>query len=365
MRCPKWTRGLLVGLAAGVTFALSSCGSGGFNGIYALPLPGGADLGEHPYRVRLEFADVLDLVPQAGVKVNDVPVGKVEQIGVAADGWTAEVTVAINGDVVLPANARASVRQSSLLGEKFVELSAPTGEANAGQLTDGAVIPLRRTNRNTEVEEVFGALSLLLNGGGVGQIQQITSELNDVLAGNEEGLRALLSNMDKFVSELDSHRHEITRALDGVNRLSTTLAGQRDQIDEVLRELGPGLEVLTQQRESLVTMLRSLDSLSEVAVDTVNRSKDDMVADLRALVPILRNLADAGKDLPEAFELLLTFPFPDAAMDMFKGDYANLFIEVEPGPPPPGEDTPADAPDAPAVPLRPLDTPVPLGGEGT
>ena len=47
------------------------------------------------------------------------------------------------------------MRQASLLGEKFVELAAPPDPA-PGELTDGAVIPLERTNRNVEVEELLG-----------------------------------------------------------------------------------------------------------------------------------------------------------------------------------------------------------------
>jgi phospholipid/cholesterol/gamma-HCH transport system substrate-binding protein len=105
-------------------FLLAGCGSGGFSGMYQLPLPGGADLGEHPYRVVAHFGDVLDLVPQAGVKVNDVAVGRVEKIELARDNKTAVVTMLVNGGVRLPANAGAELRQSSLLGEKFVELNA-------------------------------------------------------------------------------------------------------------------------------------------------------------------------------------------------------------------------------------------------
>lgn len=350
-------------LVACLGFVLTACGAGGFNGIYTLDLPGGADLGDHPFLVRIEFADVLDLVPQAGVKVNDVAVGKVERIDVGADGWTAEVTVAVNGAVALPGNALASVRQSSLLGEKFVELAPPKLGEGKGKLAEGAVIPLSRSSRNAEIEEVFGALSLMLNGGGVGQLQQIIKELNAAFAGNEQGIRDLLSTMDEFVSELDGHRHEITRALEGVNQLSATLAGQRDQIEQVLTELGPGIEVLAQQRESLVTMLRALDSLGDVATSTLEAASADIVADLNALVPIMRNLADAGKALPEAFELLLTFPFPDSAMEIFHGDYANLFVDVSPVPQ--GEITAANDPAAPVLPLRPLDAPVPLGGDGS
>ncbi|WP_158880815.1 MCE family protein [Amycolatopsis anabasis] len=350
-------RVVLAGLCAGT---LTACGAGGFSGLYEMPLPGGADVGDHPYRVTVQFADVLDLVPQAGVKVDDVPVGRVDRIDLGGDGWTAEATLLVNGDVVLPANATAAVRQSSLLGEKFVELRAPRTEPATGRLADHATIPLERSGRSAEVEEVFGALSLLLNGGGVAQFQQIAREVNNALAGNEAGIRQLLSNVDGFVSELDTHRGEITRALDSLNRLSATLAGQRDRIAGVLNDLGPGIDVLTRQRGELVGLLRSLDRLSAVAVDTITRSTDDLVADLRALAPILRNLADAGKNLPEAFELLLTFPFTDYAATTIRGDYLNIFVDLRPpGPVPVAE----SGPDAPVVPLRPMDRPV-LGGGG-
>jgi phospholipid/cholesterol/gamma-HCH transport system substrate-binding protein len=325
-------RSLIAVLAS--TALLAGCGSGGFDGVYTMPLPGGADLGDRPYRVKVRFKDVLDLVPQAGVKVNDVAVGKVEKIDLAPDGWTAEVTVAVNGDVVLPANSVAKLRQSALLGEKFVELAKPAQKDQAqgsdeGRLKDGSLIPVDRTNRNPEVEEVFGALSLLLNGGGVAQLQDIAKELNAATEGNEPEIRSLLTNVNTLVTELDGHKAEITRALDGVNRLGGTLNAQRDQIAGVLDTLEPGLKVLADQRTQLVTLLQALDELSGVAVDTVNRSKADLVADLKALTPTLQKLAEAGTNLPNAFELLLTYPFPDAAVDGIKGDYTNLYADID------------------------------------
>ncbi|MCS7482374.1 MCE family protein [Umezawaea endophytica] len=308
---------------------LAGCGSGGFDGVYTMPLPGGADLGDRPYRVTVRFKDVLDLVPQAGVKVDDVAVGKVEKIDLAPDGWTAEVTVAVNGDVVLPANSVAKLRQSALLGEKFIELAKPAEGKGEGRLSDGALIPIDRTNRNPEVEEVFGALSLLLNGGGVAQLQDIAKELNAATEGNEPEIRSLLANLDTLVTQLDGHKAEITRALDGVNRLGGTLNAQRDQIGGVLDTLEPGLKVLADQRTQLVTLLQALDELSGVAVDTVDKSKEDLVADLKALTPTLQKLAEAGTNLPNAFELLLTYPFPDAAVDGIKGDYTNLYANID------------------------------------
>ncbi|OLR90654.1 MCE family protein [Actinokineospora bangkokensis] len=313
-------------LAAAAT-AVSGCG---FTGIYDLPLPGGADLGPSPVKVKADFRDVLDLVPQSAVKVNEVSVGRVDSIDLAPDGWTAEVTMLVRADVRLPANAFANVRQSSLLGEKYIELSPPPRGAQAeGELADGALIPLARTNRNTEVEEVLGALSLLLNGGGVEQLQSITQELNKATEGRETDVRALLENVDAMVTTLDAGKDDITRALDGVNRLSMTLNAQKEQLAGAIDNLGPGLRVLTEQRTQLVTMLQSLQSLSGVAIDTVNKSQADLVADLKALTPTLQKLGEAGNNLPKSLELLLTFPFTDSALAGVKGDYFNLYADID------------------------------------
>ena len=108
----------LAALCTGV-LVLAGCG---FRGAYSFSLPGGADVGDDPYTVQVEFLDVLDLVQQSGVRVADVPVGRVDKIELA-DDWTALVTLTVNGDVDLPANAVAKIQQSSLLGEKFVELA--------------------------------------------------------------------------------------------------------------------------------------------------------------------------------------------------------------------------------------------------
>jgi phospholipid/cholesterol/gamma-HCH transport system substrate-binding protein len=235
----------------------------------------------------------------------------------------------VNGEVQLPANALAMVRQSSLLGEKYIELSAPPEGQAQGRLANGAVIPIERTNRNTEIEEVLGALSMLLNGGGLGQLQSISSELNKALGGREADVRALLGDLNKLTATLDGQKDNITRALDGVDKLSASLVQQRGDLDKVLTDLEPGLAVLEKQRGQLVGLLQALDRLSKVATEVVHRSGDDLVADLRALRPTLTQLAATGDTLPRSLQLLLTPPFTDAALDAIKGDYANLHVTLD------------------------------------
>lgn len=372
-------RGLIaVGIGLVLTVGAAVVVLPGFDGIENVPLPGGADLGSHPYRVTADLDDVLSLVPQAAVKVDDVAVGRVTRIELN-DDWSARVTLEINGSVRLPKNAGARLEQSSLLGEKYIQLVAPPTSDATGRLADGSVIPASRTNRNTEVEEVFGALSLLLNGGGVNQLKTITTELNSALGGREPQIRSTLRRVDELVTELDRHRGDITGALDGVNRLASTLATRKKDVSTVLTDLSPGLKTLEHQRGSLLTMLRSLDTLSDTAVSTVNASKDDMIADLKAIAPSLKALADAGTDLPDSLEVLLTYPFTDEVLSGVKGDYLNVYLTMTaprdtvvipplipaPSSPSPTPSPTADPPDAPSEPSARRASPLPLPSVST
>ena len=290
--------------AIALTISLTAC-----QGIYDLPLPGGAAAGGDVYRVTVEFADVLDLVPQSSVKVNQVTVGTVEKIEL--NGWTARVTVRLPNSVKLPDNAIAELKQTSLLGEKYVQLEQPTRTAAVGTLSDGDNIPLARSGRNTEVEEVLSALSLLLNGGGVAQLKLIQAELSDALGSNETQIRDLIVQLNTFVGGLDKQKTEIVRAIDGVDALSAKIAARKGDLAAALEALPKGLKVLADQRKQLTQMLSALSNLGAVGTKVIRATKADTLANLRALAPVLGKLASAGDDLPKSFQLLLTYPFPD------------------------------------------------------
>lgn len=305
--------------------------------VYKLPLPGGADTGENPMTIEVEFTDVLDLVPQSTVKVADVSVGKVTDVSL--DGYNAKVTIELRNDVNLPDNAEAEIRQTSLLGEKFVSLRPPAEAAPRGELGDGDVIPLERSGRNPEVEEVLGALSLLLNGGGVAQLKTITSELNKALDGREGSARSVLTQLRTLMRQLDDNKGDIVTAITKLNRLAVSVNKQRDTIDAALVELPSALRSLDSQRNDLVKMLKALNRLSTVGVRVINASKENTVESLRLLAPVLGSLADSGSDLPYSLQSLLTFPFIDAAVgenpqvarNLHMGDYTNLSVQLDLG----------------------------------
>lgn len=324
------------GLLAVATLALSACG---FKGLYSASLPGGADLGDHPYTITGYFADVLDLVPQSSVKVNDVAEGKVTSISLTeckvrdttVKQWCAKVKMSVNAEVKLPANSRAEIQQTSLLGEKYVSLIAPTAaEASKQLLKNGSQISFESTKSAAEAEQVLGALSLLLNNGGLTQIQVIAKEVNKALGTpqRQSAIRDLINRngaLQTFLRTLDRQKTQITDAIDNVNQLAGTLNQQKQVILDALDTFPKALKVLGDERGQLVDLLTSLSKLGGVATRVISSTQQQLVTSLKSLDPVLTRLADTGSAFPKALRIAGTFPFPLGLSRQFvKGDYANL-----------------------------------------
>jgi phospholipid/cholesterol/gamma-HCH transport system substrate-binding protein len=310
--------------AAVCVLVLTGCQWGG---VSSLPLPGGPNLGPHPYRVVIEFTNVLDLVPYSLVKVDDVTVGKVVRVQLV--GWHAQVTCMINGDAHLPANAVAKIEQTSLLGEKFVALSPPAGQPPSGTLRDGSLIPLKRTAEDVQIEQVLSALSLLVNEGGLENIATITSELNAALHGNEGEVRDVIKQLSDAVGTLNAQRGTIIRAIRNLGLLTAKLAAQRTTLARALDQITPAVKLLAQQRAQLTRLLVAIRKLGVVTDRVIRESSADFLANLRSLEPIAANLAKTGAQLPQALELMITFPFPKTATNAIRGDYVNLNVRLD------------------------------------
>lgn len=337
-------RSLRARLVAVMVLALVLSGCSSFDGVYDLPLPGNKVAKDEGFLVSADFADALNVVPRSAVMVADVPVGQVETV--RRVGWHARVTMRVRNDVKLPDNAEAEIRQTSLLGEKFVALEPPTSDSGeevtgTGRLSSGDVIPMEATGRNPEVEEVLGALSFLLSGGGVGQLQTITQELNLMMEGRTGKIKDVLGRLNTLVGTLDAQRGDIVQALDSINGLSTTLIKEKETIGKALDAAGPAITVLRKQHKDLVGMLSELDKLGVVGTRVVKETKDDLLAELRHLEPLLRNLADIGDEptrstkcqgcgaLVPGLVAAAGYPFPRDALDPIHGDFANVVFKMQ------------------------------------
>ena len=316
-------------LAILLVTALSGCGVlRDFRGANSLPLPGTKGGGSGSYTVQAQMPDVQTLKENSRVRVNDVTVGNVTKI--ERQGWHALVTMTLPGDVDLPANATATLGQTSLLGSVHIELAPPKGIPATGKLKNGSLIPLSSAGAYPSTEKTLGAVSLLLNGGGLGQVQDITKALSTAFTGHEQDLRSLIGQLDKFVAYLNDQKSDIIAATDSLNNLAGRLADQKPVIDKALKTLPQALTVLKDERENLADALDQLGKFGALAADSVNKTKQNLVKELRDLGPVLQSLADAGPALTRSLDFFTTFPFPRPTLGKWlRGDSANLTAVVD------------------------------------
>ncbi|WP_333473490.1 MCE family protein [Lolliginicoccus lacisalsi] len=299
------------------------------DGIYTIPLPGGADLGSDPISVTAEFDQVPEVFPDTMVKVNGVNVGMVDDVNLSDGGWNAIISIRLREGLELPVNSVISIQQTALLGEKFVAIEPPEGDRSPEVIEDGHYIPPDNSRVQIEIEDIFGALSLLLNGGGVAQIQPILDELEKAFGGREPQIKSLLQETNTLVNSLNNQRGEIQRALDNLEVMSARLDGQRDQISAIAEEIPRGTQILAEQTPQLIEALRQIEAMSTIGSDVISTVREDLVADLRALRPIVQALANTGQDLPEALSILPTYPFPDTAIEASFAGAVNGWLTVD------------------------------------
>jgi phospholipid/cholesterol/gamma-HCH transport system substrate-binding protein len=304
---------------------ISGCG---WRGLNSLPLPGTQGNGPGSFVIQAQMPDVNNIQPNSRVRVADVTVGHVTKI--ERQAWHALVTMQLNGDVNLPANATAKIGTTSLLGSYHIELAAPTDTAPQGKLRDGSLIALSHGGAYPSTEQTLAALSMVLNGGGLGQVQDITEALSTAFQGREHDLRSLIGQLDKFTAYLNDQKDDIVAATDSLNHLVGKFAAQQPVLDRALATVPDALAVLNNERDKLVEATDQLGKFSALTVDSVNKTKENLVKELQQVGPVLESLANAGPALTRSLSLLPTFPFPNETFEKFqRGDYANLTAIID------------------------------------
>ncbi|MDT5170301.1 MAG: phospholipid/cholesterol/gamma-HCH transport system substrate-binding protein [Mycobacterium sp.] len=315
-------------LVAGVALAVAGLSACQWQGANTLPLPGTQGHGPGAYTVQAQLPDVDNIERNSRVRVADITVGRVTKI--ERQGWHALLTMMLDGDVHLPANSTAKIGQTSLLGSKHVELVPPVNVPAQGRLHEGSLIPLSSGGAYPSTEQTLAALSLILNGGGIGQIQDITAALSTAFAGREKDLRSLIQQLDKFVGYFNDQTGDIINATTSLNNLVGQFADQKPVIDKALKTLPEALGVLKDQRQHLADALDSLGKFSALVADSVIKTKENLVKELQDLGPVLQSLADAGPALTRSLDFFATYPFPKPTLsNWLRGDFANLTATID------------------------------------
>lgn len=308
----------LSAIAALLTFLLSGCGIS----LQSLPLLGVSTA--HTYPLFARFSDVLNLADGAPVRLGDVTVGTVTAI--SAVSGQARVEMRIQDRYRIPADSTASVRFITPLGDQYVQFAA--GSAASAVLTAGAAIGPDHTSAAASVEDTLAAAGTLLFGGGLGQVQTLTAELNQILGGNQPQIRQLLASVDSAVTSLAAHDSDIDQALDSLSQLSGQLNQGRSAIVEALDTLPAAANTLAADTPQLTALLQAIDQLSPQVVQLAQRSGSALTSDFQALAPVVGQLESVDSQLQ--YDLATIETFAQRTTRAIPGDYlqGNLIIDV-------------------------------------
>ncbi|CAA0089453.1 Lipoprotein LprN [Mycolicibacterium vanbaalenii] len=319
-------RRLVIGLF--VVLAVLGTAGCGWRGLNSYPLPGTRGGGPDSYLIEAQMPDVSNIQENSRVRVGDVNVGTVTKI--ERQGWHALLTMRIDGGVELPANATAKIGQTSLFGSLHIELAPPIGVPPEGRLRNGSLIALTNAGAYPSTEQTLAAVSLLLNGGGVGHIQELVETFSTALRGREDELRSLIDQLDVFFTNINGQTDDIIAATDSLDRLVGRFAEQRPVLDRAFETIPEALAVLRDNRAHLAEAVDKLGEFSALAADSVNQTKENLVRELKDIAPVLKSLADAGPALTRSLGMLATYPFPlDTLDNWFRGDYGNMTAIVD------------------------------------
>ncbi|ORX03122.1 MCE family protein [Mycolicibacillus trivialis] len=331
MSATRWTARLRrAGVLATAGLLLAGCQFGGLN---SLNMPGTKGHGKGSYNIWVQVPDVATLPQNSPVMIDDVTVGSVSGVQAVQrpDGtFYALLQLSLEGDVDLPANAIARVAQTSLLGSQHVALAEPEDTPPIGRLSEGSEILLTNSDRYPTTEEVLASLGMVVNNGNLGALQDVTEEMYAAVVGRTEGLNTLIPRLAELTGSLEQQTGDIIAALDGLNRFSGKLAANKEHLGNALESLPGALGVLNENSGVMVDAFTALGRMGEVAARVLSETKEDFVADLIDMYPVVKSFADNADNLVGALPIILTFPFTSYYIkNAVRGDYLNVFVTFD------------------------------------
>ncbi len=318
---------MVVRRAGALTLAAMVLTSCGWKGIANVPLPAGPGTGQGAMTIYVQIPDTLALNVNSRVRVADIDVGSVRDIELK--DWVATLTLGLDPDVSLPANATVKIGQTSLLGSQHVELAAPV-DASPAPLKNGDTLSLEASSAFPTTEQVLASFALVLRGGGVANLEVIQNEIYKMVTGRADQIGEFLGRLDTFTGELNQQSDDIVRAIDSTGELLAIAAQRTDTLDQVLTEFPPLIEHFAGTRDRFGDAIEALGRTSKAVDDAVGPLGEDLHTNLERLQRPLCELGKASPYLLGALKWLLTFPFHiDSVPKIIRGDYINTSLTID------------------------------------
>jgi phospholipid/cholesterol/gamma-HCH transport system substrate-binding protein len=253
-----------------------------------------------PRTITAYFTTATAIYPGDEVRVSGVKVGSIASI--QPEGTQAKMTLKVDRDVPIPADAKAVIVAQNLVSARYVQL-APAYRSSGPTMSDGAEIPVDRTAVPVEWDEVKTQLMRLatelgpksgVSGTSTGRF--IDSAAN-ALDGNGEKLRQTLTQLAGVGRILADGSGNIVDIIKNLQTFVTTLRNSTQQIVSFQNRLATITSVLDDSRSDLDAALSDLS----VAVGEVQRfiagSRDQTSEQIQRLADVTQNLVDHRTDL--------------------------------------------------------------------
>lgn len=243
---------------------------------------------------------------------------------VKARDFTAAVTLDVRSSTHLHDGAKASLRSTTPLGELFIQL---TDGKTSTPIRSGTVLKAGDTSAAPTIEDTMTAASLLINGGGLGQLQTIVREANAALGGHEQSSRKVLARLASTAKAFNASSADIDSALDAIAKASTVLDQRQSTVNAALTDIAPAAKVLRSNTDELANLLRSVDDLGTTTTRVVAETREDLLSTLRELSPVLDEFVELTPDFGPGLDDLVSFA---GLIDHgVPGDYLNTFLHFQ------------------------------------
>jgi ABC-type transporter Mla subunit MlaD len=286
------------------------------------------------YRFKVSFGEATQLAHEADVRISGVPVGKVKDIQTNSRTGRSDATIELKPEYApMPADAHAILRQKTLLGETYVELTPGTSRAakipDNGRLAQGQVAPtveldeiLRTFDPKTRqaFQTWFQSQAQSIDGrgadlnaalGNLAPFAQDTEKVLAILDGQKAAVRQLVRNTGEVFTALSERDGQLASLITNSNRVFSTTAQRGQDLQAAFKALPTfekessttltRLSKFSQNANPVVTDLRP--AAKELSPTLVQMSR--LAPDLKALFRSLNPLIDASKKgLPATTEFL-------------------------------------------------------------
>jgi len=286
-----------------------------------LPLPGNGVSGD-TIEITVRFDEALNLSQGAQVKVNGVSSGKVRSV--TTKNFKAIATLDVRRSAHVREDASARLRYTTPLGELFVDVTNPT---KGPEVKDGGALDPKRSTTAPTVEDALSSASLLVNGGGLNQLQTVTDQLNAALGGREDTVRDLLVRANTFLEGADATTGDIDRALRALAAVSKIASGNRATIRAALRDLRPAAQVLRENTSGFTELLAKLAEFSGTANNVVVQTRTQLLQMVREVSPVLQEFLNSSTLLGPSLRGLVGVS--ELLNNVVPGDYLSLKLGID------------------------------------